>query len=445
MADGMRIEYVALSDLHRHPRNPKAHDLGALHTSVNRFGYVAPVLIDERTGYLVAGHGRLDTLAQMKSDGKEPPARIEARSGDWYVPVVRGVTFNSDAEVEAYLVADNRLTELGGWDEPELAALLQSLADEDEALLEATGYDADDLQALLDELTPPIPAEDAGAQIDRAAELAAKYGTALGQVWKLGRHRLACIDCTDETQVKTFIDGVNVSMVFADPPYGINIVAANGYVGGGEAYDIPFGGVKSKRLGSANGAKPFGSKAVRGSVGAANIVDVGKYAPVIGDETTDTAIKAAQLTLSLFPDAVHFWWGGNYYANALPPSACWVVWDKENTGNFADVELAWTNQDKAARLFRHMWNGMVKASENGKRRVHPTQKPVALAAWCFQEFGAADDVILDPFAGSGISIMAAEQLSRTVYAIELSPDYVAVIIDRWEAATGQTARLVDGP
>lgn len=158
----LRIEYIALEDLRRHPRNPKAHDLGALHTSVNRFGYVTPVLIDERTGYLVAGHGRIDTLAQLKASGKQPPARIEARNGDWYVPVVRGVAFNSDSEVEAYLVADNRMTELGGWNEPELAALLQDLAAEDEALLEATGYDAEDLQALLDELTPLAP-EDFGA------------------------------------------------------------------------------------------------------------------------------------------------------------------------------------------------------------------------------------------------------------------------------------------
>src|SRR5690606_26504386 len=86
---------------------------------------------------------------------KAPPARIQAKDGEWYVPVIRGVSFNSDAEVEAYLVADNRLTELGGWNEPELAALLQDLANEDENLLQATGYDGDDLQQLLNDLMPP--------------------------------------------------------------------------------------------------------------------------------------------------------------------------------------------------------------------------------------------------------------------------------------------------
>lgn len=152
----LRIEYVALAELKRHPRNPKDHDVSAIARSVNRFGFTAPVIIDERTGYLAARHGRIDTLAQLKAQGKEPPANVQTQEfdGDWLVPVVRGVAFNSDAEIEAYLVADNRLTILGGWNEPELAALLQDLAAQDTALLEATGYDGDDLQALLDELDP---------------------------------------------------------------------------------------------------------------------------------------------------------------------------------------------------------------------------------------------------------------------------------------------------
>jgi hypothetical protein len=93
--------------------------------------------------------------------------------GDWLVPVVRGVAFNSDAEIEAYLVADNRLTILGGWNEPELAGLLQDLAAQDTALLEATGYDADDLQALLDELTPNVEFK----EYDESVEEEVKYCT----------------------------------------------------------------------------------------------------------------------------------------------------------------------------------------------------------------------------------------------------------------------------
>lgn len=160
MTDELRIDYLPLSELKRHPRNPKDHDIGAISRSVNRFGFTAPVILDERTGYLAAGHGRIDTLAQLKAQGKQPPANVKTdKKGEWLVPVVRGHGFNSDAEVEAYLVADNRLTSLGGWNEPELAALLQDLAAEDEALLEVTGYDGDDLQALIDALAPATEGE----------------------------------------------------------------------------------------------------------------------------------------------------------------------------------------------------------------------------------------------------------------------------------------------
>jgi len=139
----------------------------------------------------------------------------------------------------------------------------------------------------------------------------------------------------------------------------------------------------SKGLGTSNSAKPFGSKAVRGSDGASNVVDVGKYAPIIGDDTIDTAVVSSQICLDLFPKAVQIWWGANYYAHTLPPSSCWIVWDKENTGNFADAELAWCSDKSAVRIFKHMWNGMLKDSEHGQRRVHPSQKPIALASWCF--------------------------------------------------------------
>jgi hypothetical protein len=198
-------------------------------------------------------------------------------------------------------------------------------------------------------------------------------------------------------------------------------------------------------------AKPFGSQAVRGTIGASGIpsqaplkndnrggipIAVGKYASIIGDETTATALEASALLLHRYPEAVHIWWGGNYYTNGLPPSSCWLVWDKETTGNFADCELAWTNQHKAARLFQHRWNGMLRASEP-ERRWHPTQKPAALAAWAYETLGTPGDLILDPFLGSAPSLLAAEQCGRRVVGCELSVEYVAIALERWSMLTGQ--------
>lgn len=153
MNDAIRIEYMLLGDLQKHPRNPKDHDLGAIGKSVNRFGFTAPILMDERTGKMVAGHGRLDTLVSLRSSGQDAPKNIQTNAqGEWLVPVVRGLSFNSDAEVEAYLIADNRLTEIGGWDNAELAGLLQDLANDDYALMEVTGFDGHDLDMMLKDL-----------------------------------------------------------------------------------------------------------------------------------------------------------------------------------------------------------------------------------------------------------------------------------------------------
>lgn len=146
--DARRIAYVALDDLLPAERNPKRHRTGALTASVNRFGFVTPVLRDERTGRLVAGHGRAETLRTLRADGASPPEGVRVDSeGRWLVPVIVGWASRSDAEADAYLVADNRQAELGGWDTAELAELLGDLNDTE--LLEATGYDDHDLADML--------------------------------------------------------------------------------------------------------------------------------------------------------------------------------------------------------------------------------------------------------------------------------------------------------
>lgn len=131
MATGnLRIERVALRDLRRWPSNPKRHELLTIERSIGRFGFVTPPMIDERTGRLVAGHGRVEALEAMRASGAAPPARVTVRKrdGEWMVPVLRGVEFDSEDDARAYLLADNRLTELGGWDDAALAAFVREAA-----------------------------------------------------------------------------------------------------------------------------------------------------------------------------------------------------------------------------------------------------------------------------------------------------------------------------
>lgn len=140
------IEYHKLEELLRAPRNPKSHDLGALHASIDWFGYISPFIMNDRTGRLLAGHGRLDVLQQKKARGEKPPRNIYEDHGSWYVPVVHGLSFD-DETAEAYVVADNKTTILGGWDDYQLSQVLADIASHGN--LEATGYTNEELDELL--------------------------------------------------------------------------------------------------------------------------------------------------------------------------------------------------------------------------------------------------------------------------------------------------------
>lgn len=268
-----------------------------------------------------------------------------------------------------------------------------------------------------------------------------------------GAHRVMCGDGLDIAQVRVLLDGVTPELANCDPPYGISIV--KGATDGGPK---PFGSAK-KRSGSkvqayGNGGAPYGGwkdgdrttqtpKRGREHGPAKNaIISPGYYDAIIGDDTTDTAVAAYHLLVSLGIPAIALW-GGNYYANHLPPSRCWLVWDKETNGNFADAELAWTNQDKVVKLLRHQWSGLMKASERGQRRTHPTQKPVVLAEWVADSIAPKARSVLDLFLGSGGVLIAAQTRGLRCFGMELSAAYVDVSVSRWAAFTGAAPILAE--
>jgi hypothetical protein len=148
----MKVEMLDLSTLKTADRNPKLHASEELKTSVQRFGFVEPIVVDQRTGKMVAGHGRREALVALKEKG-EIPEGVQVRDGRWFVPVLTGWSSKNDAEAEAYVVASNRLTERGGWDEKALGAILEDLSKAD--LLAGTGYGEADVDAILKSLQPP--------------------------------------------------------------------------------------------------------------------------------------------------------------------------------------------------------------------------------------------------------------------------------------------------
>jgi DNA modification methylase len=392
----LTIQYKKIDELIPYARNSRTHSdaqVAQIAASIKEFGWTNPVLMDGDNG-IIAGHGRV--LA----------ARV---LGHTDIPTIE-LSHLSDIQKKAYIIADNKLALNAGWDEEVLGLEI--------AELKEFGFDIDLLGFNADELNKFNPIVEGLTDEDAVPDVPEAPVTVLGDVWLLGKHRVMCGDSTSIDAVEKLMAGQKADMVFTDPPYGISIVS-NSKVGGD---------------------KPFGSKAKRGTDGASNIVKVNLYAPVAGDDSIDVAVEAIQVIATLGAK-VEIIWGGNYYANSLPNSSCWLVWDKQNTGNFADCELAWTNQTTAVRKFEHMWNGMVKASEHGQKRVHPTQKPVALAAWCIEQYGGDCEKVLDLFGGSGFTLIACEQKKKTGYIMELSASYVDIIVQRWQEFTGQTATL----
>ena len=379
---------------HKNARKRTDSSARLIQESLQRYGAARSIVIDE-DNRILAGNG---TIEAAKALGLAKLKVVEA-DGDEIIAVRRSGL--SEDDKVGLALADNRAAELSDWD----AEMLQQLSEEHDI---APWFEQEDLEALLEQAEQLEPVE-GNTDPDEVPEAPEDPITKPGDLWILGNHRMLCGDSTNIQHVERLMDGVTPEMVYTDPPYGISIVSGN----------------------SVGGSKPFGS------VGGSNVVKAGSYAPVAGDDSIKTALDAIELIKTL-GSKTQVIWGGNYYANALPNSSCWIVWDKENTGNFADAELAWTNQDTAVRIFKHMWNGMLKASERGQKRVHPTQKPVALAEWCFENYGDPKSV-LDLFLGSGSTLIACEQTRRACYGMELSPAYCDVIVKRWEDFTGNTA------
>jgi DNA modification methylase len=218
--------------------------------------------------------------------------------------------------------------------------------------------------------------------------------TVLGDLYEIGEHRLLCGDSTDSDQVAKLISDNKKLSIYTDPPYGINEK-----------------GDRSERGGACQGN---------------NLKD-------FKDDSIQYAIDAYNL-MRIYNPLKEVWWGANYYCHHLPQTNNWLVWDKRVEENQrdtqSDCELAWVaDGHSSVRIFRHLWKGMIKASEHGQKRVHPTQKPIELASYCFNNYDMGN-LILDLFGGSGATMVACHQTKRNCLMMEFEPHYVDVIVKR---------------
>lgn len=195
MTDELRLEYLPLGSLTPDDRNPKDHRLDLIDASFDEFGYTEPVVMDERTGKLLAGHGRVEQLEARRAVGAEAPDGILVdEDGTWFVPVTRGVASKDDDHAAAYLVAANRISEVGGWRDQPLLDLLHNLAET--PLFPLTGYTPEDVLDMEALLAPPKETKSHPDDVPEPPTPTTKRG----DVWLLGGHT-TCPECRHVNEV----------------------------------------------------------------------------------------------------------------------------------------------------------------------------------------------------------------------------------------------------
>ena len=385
----MKIVEKSVETLIPYIKNSRTHSdaqIAQIAASIKEFGWTNPILVDGENG-IIAGHGRLMAARKL---------------GHTKVPVIE-LKDMTETQKKAYIIADNQLAMNSGWDTSLLTLELTDLQ-ADGFDLDLLGFDTKELNALLEpEVVEGLTDEDAVPDVPDEPK------TKPGDIYELGNHRLMCGNSTSIDDVEKLVAGVTIDLCYTDPPYGIN--------------------EKGDRTARKTGlAKNHNFKDFK-------------------DDTIDYAVEAYQIVEGVLQIKRQVWWGANYYCHALPQSNNWFVWDKRVEDKMADTqsdcELAWVKSKwSSVRIFRHLWKGFNKDSERNQQRVHPTQKPVALAEWSFNYFKEVNTV-LDLFGGSGSTLMACEKTKRHCLMMEFEPHYCDVIVKRWEEFTGGKAKLLN--
>ncbi len=366
----------------------KAHrDVGDLKQSILSIGFVIPLCLWLEGKYITDGAGRLMALKMLEYEGYEIPDLP-------YFPI------NAKNKKEAKRITLAISSQYGDITPESAGAFMLQMDEIDLSFINLPGLDLAEIDWRPEHNNVEI-------EEDEIPEIPKKPVSKYGDRYALGIHVLMCGDATSRDDVQKLVGNHKADIIFTDPPYGINVV-------------------KNNKVGA-----DFG------------VAKKGKYNPVIADGTTETARKAFDVIKDFAPKQII--WGGNYFTDFLPKSSGLIVWDKrvdsgiKNT--FADGEVAWCSFHTPIRIYRQLWNGMIREGEKQKR-VHPTQKPTRLTGNIINDFTRQGAVVLDVFGGSGTTLIACEQIGRKCLTMELDPGYVDVIVERWENLTGKKAKKI---
>jgi DNA modification methylase len=411
----------AVADLTPDPRNPRKHgraQVRAIATSIEAFGFNAPILID-KSGRIIAGHGRYQAALLL---------------GLSQVPVV-GLEHLSEAKARAYMLADNKLTDRSSWDDEALALHLKELTDL--ALdfeIEAIGFEVPEIDLRIQSLD--TTSEDTADTFEVAV---GPVVSKPGDLWFLDSHRLYCGSALDLGAYDAVLGDQKAAAVFTDPPYNVKI---NGHASGKGRIDHREFPMASGEMTEAEFtdflSQVLGHLSIRSGDGALI------YTCMDWRHMRELLAAARGAGLQLVNLCV--WAKTNGGMGTLYRSRHELVFVLKNG------EAPYLNNVQLGRFGRNrsnVWNypGANSFSRRAGRPrldLHPTAKPIALVADAILDCTQRNDIVLDVFVGSGTTIIAAERTDRSCYGIELDPRYVDTAIRRWQRFTGHEAHNGQG-
>ena len=388
------MQLVPIAKLVPYVNNARTHSpeqINKLRSSLREFGFINPVIIDRDFG-VIAGHGRI--LAAKEEGIKEVPCVF--------------VDHLTEAQKKAYIIADNRMAMDAGWDEELLRVEIEALQGMDfDPLL--TGFDEKELADLFGTESDSEAKDD---DFDLTAALEKASFVERGDIWTVGRHRLMCGDATDAGDVALLMGGRKANLIVTDPPYGVSFKSSSGLtiqndsMKNEEFYNFLFAAFKCM----------------------ADVLEKGGAAYVFHADTEGLNFRKAFIDAGFHLAGVCIW-----VKNSLVLGRSDYQWQHEPVlyGFLQNGKHPWYSDRKQTTIWEY--------DRPKSNKDHPTMKPVALMAYPIQNSCMSNCIVLDPFLGSGSTLIACEQTHRICYGIELDEKFVDVIVNRYIEQCGSDA------
>jgi DNA modification methylase len=383
----MLIRKIQIQKINAAPYNPRKDlqpddpDYQKLNKSLNEFGYIDPLIWNKRTGNLVGGHQRFKIL--------------KARGDKYIYCSVVDISLKKEKKLNLAL---NKIS--GDWDDQKLAVLLDELIKEPDFDFEVTGFDLTEATSLIDDILKLDSLADEDFDIDSELLKITKAITKRGEIIELGKHRLLCGDSTKKSNIGKLFINEKPDLVFTDPPYGIDYIA-----------------IKDKAT--------------------------------VSNDTSKQLVKLLKVILNVICKTKYVcghWKTFSVYEKILGPPTTVIVWNKSQQSNSSmkghnfhlynprhEFIFYYGSQKHKAGLYEeNVWN-----ISNEISKEHPTIKPVSLCIRAIRNSSIKNNIVFDPFLGSGSTLIAAQRLGRRCFGIEIEPKYCDVIVKRYIAAFGR--------